>query len=129
LNYSIKIHKEASNKLEELVYFFTNTEPSVEIALGYIMNKSSRIALDESLKRLTDLKFQYRSRARIRVSDPASHDWCSLHLRDNSTEFTALTQGTLTDRITANMTTAEALCTLADYVKQRQDFYRQEEQK
>ncbi len=104
--------------------------PNVNISLGYVLDTSSSQGFpDDELNTVTNLKYNYDDDTTITIKD-SSNGMCYLHVfnhEDTPSDFHA--RGTLEDLLPDGITAAEALCNLADFVKQRQDFYNQEGQK
>ena len=112
-----------------------DTKPKISICLGYFLEEINDPSetIPNDLAKVPDLSYKYCDDTAITITEYKDSQ-VHLHMFNDDTFCDIDGHGQLgesffPDNDEALIPIAETLCALADYVKQRQDFYKSEEQK
>ncbi len=104
-------------------------KPEVYLILDYVWRKDVSRFPDADLNFPRCSTSKYDGSGAIEVSDSEGNCFIQFIDNDHKIHGSHAEEGTLEELLPEGITTAEALCNLADFVKQRQDFYKSEGQK
>jgi len=125
-------HKKSRNLV---VQVGMQDKPEVEIELHYVWQQKRLRFPDNKLNFAQILTSSYERSGRLTIED--SEGECEIVFYDDGStahhnhilRATGALENILSKERQAHMTTEQTVCALADFVKQRQDFYKSEEQK
>ena len=122
----------------------SKTEPTVEISLGYILsdknNEDACEMVSSGFAKVPDLNYKYSNDLAIRVTDSEDgevylhvfNDYdtlCDIDATGKIASILPIYKDLSIGDTVPDIPAAEIFCVIADYIKQRQDFYKSEGEK